>query len=120
MANILVVDDDHDVLETLASALSREGHSVTSVSSGIEALDRIDRGLTLDLLLTDVVMPGLNGFNLGRMVHMKRPSVAILYLTGYSEQAVAMQDAGDKYGRLLTKPIWPADLAREVQAALGR
>src|SRR6202000_2325817 len=100
MANILVVDDDRDVLDTLTGALSSQGHLVPSASSGIEALDVIDRGLALDLLLTDVVMPGLNGFNLGRMVHLKRPTVAILYLTGYSEQAVTMQDAGDKYGRL--------------------
>jgi CheY-like chemotaxis protein len=119
MANILVVDDESDVLDTLVGALAARGHAVKSAANGVEALDIIDSGAPLDLLLTDVIMPGLNGFNLARMVRSRRPNLAILYLTGFFEQATTMKDSGEKYGRLLTKPIGPVDLAREVDVSLG-
>ena|SRR5215469_6426862 len=118
MSRVMVVDDEADVLDTLAGILTQAGHTVVKAHSGIEALDFLDRGVPLDLVLTDVLMPGLNGFNLARMAKTRRPSLKVLYLTGFSQRAEVMADQGEKYGKLLTKPILPDDLRREIAAAL--
>jgi two-component system cell cycle sensor histidine kinase/response regulator CckA len=118
VATIMVVDDDADVLDTLDNILSAVGHTVLRAANGVQALDILDRGGPIDLLLTDVLMPGLNGFNLARMVRRYRPRLPVLYLTGFFEQAQVMRDAGDKYGKLLMKPITPLELRGEVEAAL--
>jgi CheY-like chemotaxis protein len=118
MASVMIVDDDPDVLATLAAVLERAGHEVTRAASGLAALALLDEGKAADLLLTDVVMPGLNGFNLARMVNMRRPAVKILYLTGFHESAVTMKDVGSRLGKLLTKPILPDELRKEVDDAL--
>ena len=119
MPAIIVVDDDPDVLATLGNVLKAAGHSVVLAGGGIEALNVLDTGRPFDLLLTDVIMPGLNGFNLARMARIRRPALKILYLTGWFETAEMTLDQGEKYGRLLKKPILPADLRREVSAALA-
>jgi len=121
MANILVVDDDPDVLGIVCASLTICGHQVTRAANGVAALDILDRlsGKTPDLLLTDVIMPGLNGFNLARMARMRAPLLKILYLTGFHEMAITMRDQGERLGKLLTKPILPDDLAKEVAAALN-
>jgi two-component system cell cycle sensor histidine kinase/response regulator CckA len=119
MAIIMLVDDDRDVLETIERVLKSAGHEVVAMGSAIEALDVLDRGGRLDLLLTDVIMPGLNGFNLARMARFRRPAIKILYLTGYSQKAEVMLDKGEKYGKMLIKPILPDDLRSEVQTTLS-
>ena len=81
MAALLLVDDDADVLDALASALASMGHTVARASGGLAALEIIDRQEPVDLLLTDVVMPGLHGFNLARMAILRRPDIRILYMS---------------------------------------
>jgi CheY-like chemotaxis protein len=120
MAAVLVVDDDPDVLATVAKIIEQSGHKVATAASGLAALAVLDEDKPIDLLLTDVIMPGLNGFNLARMAHLRRPSLKVLYLTGFHEAATAMRDVGDRLGKLLTKPIQPADLRREVADALTK
>jgi CheY-like chemotaxis protein len=115
----MLVDDDEDVRVTIAQMLQGDGHEIVPAASGKEALDVLDKGEPLDLLVTDVMMPGLNGFNLARMARTRRPSIRVLYLTGYHQQAVTLRDEGSKYGKLLIKPISPADLRKEVTAALS-
>jgi CheY-like chemotaxis protein len=117
MATILVVDDDADVRRSLEQMLADRGYDVLTAPSGTAALDILDRS-AVDLLLTDIVMPGLNGFNLARMARRHRPSLKILYLTGYIERGVVERDAGDKYGKILVKPIAPDELGKEVGTAL--
>ena len=120
MACILVVDADAYVLELLVVNLKSSGHSVFKANSGIVALQILDASNAIDLMITDIVMPGLNGFNLARMARMRRPNLKIMYLTGYHEQSMAMRDPGERLGKLLTKPIMPAELRKEVDAALAR
>jgi CheY-like chemotaxis protein len=114
-----VVDDDVDVLEVLVGIMKSGGHSVVKAGSGVAALDTLDTDIPLDLMVTDVIMPGLNGFNLARMANMRRPGMKIMYLTGFHEQATAMRDPGERLGKLLTKPILPAELRKEVDEVLG-
>lgn len=118
MAAILIVDDDEDVLNILRSSLTAAGHDVVSAGSGVDALNILDSKTPPDLLVTDIIMPGLNGFNLARMARTRRPSLKILYLTGFHEMAITLRDKGDRLGKLLTKPILPDDLAYEVTQAL--
>src|ERR1051325_7381629 len=109
MATILLVDDDTDVLDTLAAIVRAAGHSVIKAANGVMALDVLDGDAPIDLMVTDVIMPGLNGFNLARMARMRRAALRVLYLTGFHDAVTAMRDQGEKYGKMLTKPILPGD-----------
>lgn len=122
MAAILVVDDDPDVLSILSTTLTMAGHRVIPAANGVAALDAIDGDghASFDLMLTDVIMPGLNGFNLARMARSRQPFLKILYLTGFHEMAVTMRDRGDRLGKLLTKPILPDQLVQEITEALNK
>jgi DNA-binding response OmpR family regulator len=119
MANVLLVDDDVDVLATVADAVKSEGHDVTMAASGLAALDFLDTGAPLDLMITDVIMPGLNGFNLARMAVSRRPSLRVLYLSGYSESEVMSRDLGGRHGKMLMKPLLMSELRLEIEAALS-
>ena len=118
MATVLVVDDDADVLETLVAIVKSGGHRTVKAGSGTAALDILDGEADVDLMLTDIVMPGLNGFNLARMARLRRRDIKILYMTGFHEQSAAVRDTGERLGKLLSKPLRAADLRREVDAAL--
>src|SRR5262249_38686820 len=99
--------------------LERGGHAVTTASDGLAALRVLEQQQDrFDLLLTDFLMPGLNGFNLSRMARARQPSLKILYLSGYSEQAIAMRDPGERLGKLLVKPILPEELLYEIAVSL--
>jgi CheY-like chemotaxis protein len=122
MADLLVVDDDAEVLEAVCAVLAGMGHSVERASGGgapppPAALDILD-GKPIDLLLTDVMMPGLHGFNLARMAVLRQPKIKVLYFTGYTEYTIE-RDEGQKYGKLLHKPLTPDELRQEVEAALA-
>jgi CheY-like chemotaxis protein len=117
MAALLVVDDDAEVLEVVCAVLSGMGHSVERASGDISALDILD-GKPIDLLLTDVMMPGLHGFNLARMAVLRQPEIKVLYFTGYTEYTIE-RDEGQKFGKLLHKPLTPDELRQEVEAALA-
>lgn len=117
MAALLVVDDDTEVLEAVCAVLAGMGHSVERAAGGIPALDILD-GKHIDLLLTDVMMPGLHGFNLARMAVLRQPEIKVLYFTGYTEYTIE-RDEGQKFGKLLHKPLTPDELRQEVEAALA-
>jgi DNA-binding NtrC family response regulator len=107
------------VLDTLAVILKRAGHCVLKAVGGRAALDVFESAGGVDLLLTDVVMPGLNGFRLAREAKARQPAVKVLYISGYFDATTFSGDAGDRYGKLLSKPIEPDALRREVGEALG-
>jgi DNA-binding NtrC family response regulator len=119
MAVILLVDDDRDVRDTLARMLRSADHEVIEAEGGLAALTTIEAAGTLDLLLTDIVMPGLNGFNLARMAIVKRPSLRVLYLTAFAETELVARDTGLRYGRMLKKPIAIDAFLAEITRALA-
>jgi DNA-binding NtrC family response regulator len=120
MAFLLVVDDDTEVLDAMCAVLTAAGHSVLPAEGGLRALDILDADKqALDLILTDVVMPGLHGFNLSRMARLRRPSIRVLYISGYTEMPATVNDTGPKLGKMLQKPILPDDLRRAVTEALA-
>jgi DNA-binding NtrC family response regulator len=119
MATVLIVDDDPDVLDALSAVIASAGHTVERAARGLAALDILDQRTQIDLLLTDVVMPGLHGFNLARMGRLRRPDLRVLYISGFADLETIVQDEGPKLGKLLSKPLAPAELRREVAEALA-
>jgi len=117
-ARILLVDDEADVRGLTRRRLEADGFTVTEAASGPEALDLIDDGGEVDLLLTDVVMPGMTGPELARLVDERRPGLPVLYISGFAEDP-AIQDADVADLRFLAKPFEPHQLRTAVQDALA-
>jgi CheY-like chemotaxis protein/two-component sensor histidine kinase len=112
---VLLVDDDMDVRELAAAALRRAGFRVIEAESGKAALAIIDRGEQIDVLVTDLVMPGMHGFTLAAEAHRRRPNLSIMLMTGYPGVDRDSSTEENVYP-LLRKPFRPADLAAMVLA----
>lgn len=118
---ILVVEDDVDLRTYIIDVLRDLSYHVLSASSAQAALTILLQDQPkIDLLLTDVVMPGINGRELGRRAAQMRPGVKILYMTGYSRNAVVHQGRPDDGVDLLEKPVSQAKLALKVREILDR
>lgn len=109
---ILVVDDDPDVRDYAVTVLEEEGFDVVAASGGEAALRVLERDPTITLLFTDVVMPGLNGFETARLARSHRPDLEVLFASGYATDLTPA-------GRLLKKPYRPRQLVQEVLAVLA-
>jgi CheY-like chemotaxis protein len=118
-ATVLIVDDDPDVLDALSRILKRDGYRVIEATGSDQALSVIDEIASIDLLLTDIMMPGLDGFALADRARAQLPDLKILYLTGYAESLYAQPVAGLALGKVLEKPIVPDDLREEVAALVA-
>ena len=114
-AVVLIVDDDDAVRGTTADVLSGLGYMVIQAADGVEALDLLGTGSTIDLLLTDVVMPGMSGPDLARQARASYPSLPIIFISGY-----ANPDGHDSElpGRLVRKPFRISDLRDQIEAAI--
>ena len=120
MARILVADDEEGVRSYLAEALEREGHAVLRAADGSQAAEILDRE-GVDLVITDLKMPGLDGMALLQKIRGEQPDVEVVMLTAYGsiENAVAAMKAGAF--DYLTKPLAsPAELRLVVARALER
>jgi len=118
---ILVVEDDADLRAYLSDVLRDLNYRILSAGSAQAALTILLReDQHLDLLLTDVVMPGINGRELGRRAQQIRPKLKILYMTGYSRNAVVHQGRLDEGVDLLEKPVTQARLALKIRELLDR
>lgn len=118
---ILVVEDDADLRTYIIDVLRDLSYRVLSASSAQAALTMLlQERPKIDLLLTDVVMPGINGRELGRRAAQMRPGVRILYMTGYSRNAIVHQGRLDEGVDLLEKPVSQAKLALKVREILAR
>ena len=114
-AVILIVDDDDAVRATTSDILSGSGYIVRQASGGEAALAVLDGGDWIDLLLTDVVMPGMSGPALASHVRSSRPDLPIVFISGYAEPE---EIAGESLGRLVRKPFTTRDLCRQIEDAI--
>ena len=117
---ILVVEDNTDVRAYLAEVLRSLNYRVTTVPNTQAALDVLKQNGRIDLLLTDIVMPGGDGRELAKQAAILRPDVRVLFMTGYSRNAVVHQGRLDEGVDLLQKPVSQAQLATRVRMALDR
>jgi len=116
---ILLVEDDPLVLEFAHCTLQQLGYDVLPCSSSDEALRTLaDQGEPFDLLLTDVVMPRMNGKELAARVKALVPGIAVLYCSGYGEGIIAQQGVLDDQVNFIAKPYRPAELGLKVRAVL--
>jgi PAS domain S-box-containing protein len=118
---ILVVEDDPDLRTYLRDVLRALGYNVLAMPNAKNALATL-RDLTrrIDLLLTDVVMPAMNGRELGQRAQELRPGLRVLYMTGYSRNAIVHQGRLNEAVDLLQKPIAQSHLASRVRDILDR
>jgi signal transduction histidine kinase/ActR/RegA family two-component response regulator len=118
---ILVVEDDPGVRTYITETLRTLGYGVIPAASPQTALSiLIDDNRQVDLLLTDVVMPGMNGRELGRKAEALRPGLRILYMTGYSRNAVMHQGRLEENVELLQKPVSQTVLAARIRDLLDK
>jgi signal transduction histidine kinase/CHASE3 domain sensor protein len=116
---ILVVEDDGLVRANVVAQLESLGYSTLAAQNASEALSLLDRGKQIDLLFTDVVMPGaMNGRQLAEEVVKRRPATKVLYTSGYSEDAIVHHGRLDPDVLLLPKPYRKSDLDHMVRRAL--
>lgn len=115
---ILVVDDEPTVLSFLTGTLGRHGYRVVQAESGSQAL-RIcrDREHAIDLILTDVVMPGLNGRELVDAIRGLGFDPKTLFMSGYARDVVAERGVSD-WAHFIQKPFTPAQLVEKVRHVL--
>lgn len=117
---ILVVDDERLIRETVAGALRREGHEVHVADGGAEAIALFERIGDFELLLTDVVMPDLDGIELSRLLRARNPRLSVLFVSGYSQDVLERHGLGaDLAVELLPKPFRIAAVSRRVQRLLA-
>ena len=119
MARILLAEDDDQMRAFLGRGLQRAGHEVAAVADGEAALDRAHKA-DYDLLIADVVMPGIDGIELARRLAQTQPGIRVMFITGFA--AVALQD--DRLAlhrpRVLAKPFHLRHLIAEIEALLSR
>jgi two-component system cell cycle response regulator CpdR len=117
MARILLAEDDDQLRLFLSRGLQRAGHIVEPVGDGAVALELALKD-NFDLLLADVVMPGLDGIELARKVAELQPGIRIMFITGFA--AVAMREEGlsPNRPRVLAKPFHLRHLIDEIEAML--
>ncbi len=113
---VLVVDDDADVRQLAVEQLRDSGHVVLEAADGHEALRVFDAHPEIDLIFTDVVMPGLDGFKFADVAKSRRPKVKVIYATGYAGRVG--EHVGVWHGEILLKPYRGQQLSEAVAQAL--
>ena len=115
-ARILLVDDDDNVRAVAASMLEELGYDVTAVESGAAALEAL-HARAFDLLLSDIVMPGMHGVELARRARALAPAMPVLFASGYADTGAFGETLSD--ADIIRKPYRMAEIASRIAAALG-
>jgi len=115
-ASILLVDDDNAVREVTRAMLHELGYAVREAGSGGAALDVLAREPKIDLMIVDFAMPGMNGAEVARQAQARRPSLPILFVTGFSDRS---RMAGVDETHILAKPFVYDELASKVRFCLA-
>lgn len=118
---ILVAEDDESVRDTVVAMFNDLGYRVIKAKDAMSALDIIESGMPIDMLFSDVVMPGpLQSIELARKARERRPHLAVLFTSGYPENAITSTGRLDPGVDLLSKPYSKDTLARRVRHALEK
>ena len=116
---ILLVEDSDVVRDVIATMLENDGLTVLQASGGEEALALSRRGdAPIDLLLTDIVMPGMSGVELADRLERERPDVRILFMSGYAEEVVVNEGILGKHRECIGKPFTQEQITKRVRNIL--
>jgi CheY-like chemotaxis protein len=118
-AQILVVDDDQLIRDVMLRRLTSLGYRAIAAATGAEALEALASGAHVDLLLTDICMPGgLHGPALAKEARRLRPQIKVLFVSGAPDDTLLQADADEDGGQLLLKPCTKAELAQKIREVL--
>jgi DNA-binding NtrC family response regulator len=113
------VEDEQAVRELVRIILERAGHRVFEAATPEEALELFNRIESVDLLLTDVVMPAMSGFDLFHILVERQRSLRVLFISGYTDYATFEPTIADKGAAFLEKPFSAEALMGKVREVLG-
>ncbi|MEO0990210.1 MAG: PAS domain-containing protein [Pseudomonadota bacterium] len=117
--HILLVEDNDALRQTVTRQLRKLGYKVSAIENGKMALERIEADRTIDLMLTDIVMPGpLQGPDLAREAIKRRGDLRVVFMTGYAKDAAINGTTLQANNIVLMKPVSQTDLARALRTAL--
>ncbi|HEY8033843.1 MAG TPA: response regulator [Methylocella sp.] len=115
---ILLAEDDHDMRRFLGKALQNAGYVVASFDNGMSAYHRL-REEPFELLLTDIVMPEMDGIELARRATELDPDIKVMFITGFAAVALNPDNKAPPQAKILSKPFHLKDLVNEVQRLLA-
>ena len=118
MARILLAEDDDSMRRFLAKALQNAGHEVESFGNGDEAHKKLKDDI-FDILLTDIVMPEMDGIELARRAAELDPTLKIMFITGFAAVALNPETDAPKDAKVLSKPFHLRDLVAEVERLMA-
>lgn len=117
MPRILLAEDDDSLRGFLARALERAGYDVVACADGDEAAAVLDQDW--DLLLTDIVMPGMDGIEVARLAAARHPGLRIMFITGFAAVALAAGEQAPAGAKVLSKPIHLREIVSEVERMIA-
>ncbi|HCS69488.1 MAG TPA: response regulator [Rhodospirillaceae bacterium] len=117
MPRILLAEDDDSLRGFLARALERAGFEVRACADGEEAASVLDQDW--DLLLTDIVMPGMDGIEVARLAAARNPALRIMFITGFAAVALAAGESAPAGAKVLSKPIHLREIVAEVERMMA-
>lgn len=118
MARILLAEDDDSLRVFLTANLGRAGHDVSSYPDGDAAWEALEHS-SFDLLLTDIVMPGMDGIELARRAAEVDPAMKIVFITGFAAVALSQSSPAPREAKVLSKPFHLKDLVAEVERVIA-
>ncbi|MEL6751676.1 MAG: response regulator [Pseudomonadota bacterium] len=118
MNRILLAEDDNDMRRFLAKALNAAGYEVVSYDNGASAYERL-REEPFTLLLTDIVMPEMDGIELARRATELDPDLKVMFITGFAAVALNPESNAPQDAKVLSKPFHLRDLVNEVEKMLA-
>jgi CheY-like chemotaxis protein len=118
--SILLVEDDDQVRRFIQTLLNGDGYRILQASTGAEGL-RVGQGAgrTLDLLLSDMLLPELSGFDLAMKLREDHPALKVILMTGYVEGEIVQRSVSELGAKFLDKPFQPAALRKLVRETLA-
>ena len=120
MAKILIAEDDQSMSSFLSLALEKVGHTVEITHNGLDALKAVeDAKEPFDLLLADIVMPGIDGIELSNKVTKIQPNLKVMFITGFAAVAIGRKDLDQETAKILSKPFHLNDLVEQVETLLA-
>jgi two-component system, cell cycle response regulator CpdR len=118
MTKILLAEDDNDMRRFLVKALQNAGYDVAAFDNGLSAYNRL-REEPFTLLLTDIVMPEMDGIELARRATELDPDIKVMFITGFAAVALNPDNHAPKEAKVLSKPFHLKDLVNEVGRLLA-
>lgn len=120
MASILIAEDDVSMCGFLVLALEKAGHNVKATHNGLDALAALEaQEAPYDLLLADIVMPGMDGIELSQKATKLNPALKVMFITGFAAVATGNKDIDHDKAKILSKPFHLNDLVKQIETLLA-